>query len=123
MTIEFVHPTGDRRVDAAALRANPAPTSLVLVEPYDLTWYIEPFGATRQYKTNFRLAGGGWCQFSVTDPVYQRLVPLADGSRPRNAVGIADDSDPFFLVSLSEPFDQTDRCYKLVAGVLEIPSA
>lgn len=115
--------SGDRRVSAAALRANPAPTSLVLVEPSELTWYIEPFGGSRQYKTNFRLEGGGWCEFSVTDPpVYERMVPLANGSHARDAVGIDDSSDLFFLVSLSEPYDQTDRCYKLIAGVLEVPA-
>jgi Dual OB-containing domain len=115
---------GDRRVAAAALRANPAPSSLVLVEPSDLTWYIEHFGNGRQYKTNFLIPGGGWCQFSVTDPpIHERLVPLADGSHARGVVGIADDSDLFLLVSLSEPFEKTDDCYKLVAGTLEVPAA
>jgi hypothetical protein len=114
---------GDRRVDAAALRASPAPTSLALVEPSDLTWYIEPFMGSRQYKTNFRVAGGDWCQFSVTDPpIHERLVPLPDGSHLRNAVGIDDGSDLFLLVSLSEPYDQTGNCYKLIAGVLEVPN-
>ncbi len=114
---------GDRRVSAAALRANPAPTSLVLAEPSDLTWYLEHFMNSRQYKANFRVPGGGWCQFSITDPpIHAQLVPLPDGSHPRNTVGIADDSDLFLLVSLSEPFEQTDNCYKLVAGTLEVPT-
>jgi hypothetical protein len=75
------------------------------------------------HKTNFRIRGGGWCQFSVTDPrVYEQLVPLDDGSHPRNTVGIADDADLFLLVSLSEPFEQTGNCYKLVAGTLDVPT-
>lgn len=114
--------SGDRRVDAAALRASPAPSSLALVRPDDARWRLEQFGAGRQYKTTFRLAGrNAWYEFSVTDPpIYERLVPLADGSHERNVVGIADESEVFYLVSLAEPFADNDRCFKLVAGVIEI---
>jgi hypothetical protein len=116
--------SGDRRVEAATLRANPASSSLVLVRPDDARWRLEQFGTGRQYKTTFRLAGrNAWYEFSVTDPpIYERLVPLPDGSHDRDIVGIADDSDVFYLVSLGEPFDNVDRCFKLVAGVLEIPA-
>jgi len=57
----------------------------------------------------------------VTDPpIFEQLRPLDDGMHARNVVGIADDSEVFYLVSLGEPFN--DRCFKLVAGVLEIPA-
>lgn len=113
---------GDRRVEAEPLRNNPATSSLVLVKPTDAHWRIEPFGNGRQYKTTFRLDGrDGLYEFSVTDPpIRSRLQALADGSHPRGAVGIADDSEVFYLVSLGEPFDGVDRCFKLVAGVLEV---
>ena len=111
----------DRRVSGAALRAHPAPSSLVLVEPSSLTWRIEtpPWGPQR--KANFRLEGQAWYDFSVTDiAIYERLRHLSDGGYPRSTVGIADDSDVFLTVSLTEPYDN-DRCYKLVAAVIEIP--
>ena len=41
---------------------------------------------------------------------------------PFLTVGISDDSDLFLLVSLSEPYEQTENCYKLVAGTLEVPA-
>ena len=114
--------SGDRRVEAAALRANPATSSLVLVRPDNARWRLEQFQGDRQYKTTFRLAGrNGWYEFSVTDPpIFEQLAPLPDGTHDRNVVGIADDSELFYLVSLGEPFANVDRCFKLVAGVLEI---
>jgi hypothetical protein len=116
--------SGDRRVDAAWLRANPASSSLVLVRPEDAQWRLERFRGDRQYKTTFQLAGrSASYEFSVTDPpIYEQLRPLPDGSHPLNVVGIYDDSEVFYIVSLGEPFDNVDRCFKLVAGVIEIPA-
>jgi hypothetical protein len=116
--------SGDRRVEAAALRANPATSSLVLVRPQNARWRLEHFRGDRQYKTTFRLAGrNAWYEFSVTDPpIFEQLEPLADGTHDRSVVGIPDDSEIFYLVSLGEPFGNVDRCFKLVAGVLEIPA-
>jgi len=116
---------GDRRVEAAPLRDNPATSSLVLVNPTDARWRIEPFGGSRQYKTTFRLDGRiAYYEFSVTDPpIRSRLQELADGSHPLSAVSIADDAEVFYLVSLGEPFNGVDRCFKLVAGVLEVAAA
>lgn len=113
---------GDRRVEGAALRANPAASSLLLVDPSELKWRIEtaPWGE-RQRKADFRIGGGGWYDFPVTDiPIYERLRQLADGEYRRDTAGIDEDSDVFLTVSLSEPYDN-DRCYKLVAAVLEVP--
>lgn len=112
----------DRRVDGAALRAAPAESSLVLVEPRSLSWRIEtpPWG--RQRKADFQLENGGWYDFQVTDiQIYDRLRNLDDGNYPRNTVGIADDSAVFLTVSLTEPYAENDRCYKLVAAVAEVP--
>lgn len=116
--------SGDRRVEAAPLRENPATSSVVLVRPNDARWRLEPFGSGRQFKTTFRLDGrNAWYEFSVTDPpTHAQLEPLEDGTHDRNVVGVADDSELFYLVSLGEPFDNVDRCFKLVAGVLEIPA-
>src|SRR6266511_713858 len=108
---------GDRRVQAAALRANPAPSSLVLVEPSSLSWRVEtaPWGE-RQRKADFRIGGGGWYDWSVTDiPVYEQLRGLDDGNYPRDTVGIDEDSDVFLTISLSEAYQENDACYKLVA--------
>jgi len=49
--------SGDRRVDAAGLRASPATSSLVLLRPENAQWRLERFRGDRQYKTTFRLDG------------------------------------------------------------------
>lgn len=113
--------SSNRRVQAAALRANPAPSSLVLVEPSSLTWRVEtaPWG-DRQRKADFQIGDGTVYDWSVTDiPVYEQLRELDDGNYPRDTAGIDDDSDVFLTISLGEPYDQNDSCYKLVAAVLE----
>jgi hypothetical protein len=117
--------SSDRRVEGAALRASPAASSLVLVEPSSLAWRIEmaPWGE-RQRKADFRVDGGGWYDFAVTDiPVFERLRELDDGNYPRRTVGIADGSDVFLTVSLAEPYEGNDRCYKLAAAVIEVPAS
>jgi hypothetical protein len=114
--------SNDRRVQAAVLRANAAPSSLLLVHPSSLTWRVEtaPWG-DRQRKADFRIGGGGWYDWSVTDiPVYEQLRELDDGNYPRDTVGIDDDSDVLLTISLAEPYQENDACYKLVAAVLEV---
>jgi hypothetical protein len=116
--------SSDRRVEGAALRAHAAASSLVLVEPSTLAWRIEtaPWGE-RQRKADFQVGGGGWYDFAVTDiAIFERLRELDDGNYPRDAVGIADESDVFVTVSLAEPYEENDRCYKLAAAILEIPA-
>jgi len=114
----------DRRVEGAALRADPAASSLVLVEPSTLTWRIEtpPWG--KQHKADFGVDGqDGIYDFPVTDiPIFAQLQPLDDGNYSRSQVGIEDTSDVFLTVSLAEPYAENDRCYKLVAAVVEVPS-
>jgi hypothetical protein len=67
--------------------------------------------------------GPGMYDFTVTDiPVLAQLQPLANGSYPRNQVGIDDASEVFLTVSLAEPYERNDCCYKLVAAIVEVPS-
>jgi hypothetical protein len=113
----------DRRVEGAKLRASPAASSLALVEPSALTWRVETAPWGRQRKADFSVDGRGTYDFAVTDiPVFAQLEPLADGNYPRSRVGIDDASDVFLTVSLAEPYELNDRCYKLAAAVVEVPS-
>ena len=114
----------DRRIARAVLEENPIDASLTLVRPTALNWHIEraPWNNARQEKANFQLDGRGWYDFHVTDPpIEARLEALAEGGHPRSAVGIDDESDVLLTLSLGEPYDFNDQCYKLVAAVLELP--
>lgn len=114
----------DRRVSGAALRAKPASSSLVLVEPTALSWRIEtaPWGA-QQHKADFSVDGTSGYDFAVTDiPILGRLEQLNNGHYPRDAVGVEDDSDVFLTISLAEPYSKNDQCYKLAAAIVEVPA-
>jgi Dual OB-containing domain len=78
-------------------------------------------GASASARPTSASAAGGWYDFPLTDiRIYERLRQLADGEYARDTVGIDEDSDVFLTVSPSEPYDN-DRCYKLVAAVLDVP--
>jgi hypothetical protein len=113
-----------RKIARAALEQTPIDASLTLVRPSTLNWRIErtPWGS-RQQKASFELADCGWFDLHVTDPpIEAQLASLTEGSHPRDAVGINEDSDVLLTLSLSEPYATNNDCYKLVAAVLELPS-
>lgn len=117
---DWMFDDGDRRVDEAGLKASPAPSSLALARPADIGGRLEAFMGGRQIKTTFHLPDRGRrYEFNVTDPeMHGRLSALNNGSHDRRAVGLQADSDVFYLVSLGEPYN--GKCFKLVAGVIEI---
>ena len=113
-----------RTIAGAALEQNPIDASLTLVRPTQLHWRIErsPWG-TRQQKANFQLQSGAWFDLHVTDPpIEQAMHALPEGGHARGAVGIADDADVLLTLSLSEPYERNNDCYKLVAAVLPLPA-
>jgi hypothetical protein len=115
----------DRKIAGDFLRQHPIDASLTLVEPNDLRWRIEtvPWGRGRQEKAYFSL-GGGHYDLQVTDPpIEAQLHELAVGTHARTAVGLEDDDDVYLTLSLTEPYEYNDDCYKLVAAVISLPRA
>ncbi len=114
---------GDKR-DYAALCRKPAAASLALIVPENLTWCIKTgVRGNRQTKAQFTLTHTPYC-LSVTDPVWaQRLAHLPNGLYPREAAFVGRDEQILFTISLSEPLEWNNHCYKLVAGVIVLPSA
>jgi hypothetical protein len=114
----------DRKIPRAALEADPIEASLTLVRPQRLSWRIEraPWGA-RQEKASFQLDGGRWFDLHVTDPpIEEALGRLPEGAHTRSAVGVDDNADVLLTLSLSEPYQRNNDCYKLVASVLQLPA-
>lgn len=112
---------GDR-IAADVCRAEPLQESLVLVAPDRVEWQItKNMRGNRQVRVHFRHAGA-WFNLGVTDRAFnERVAKLSEGTHPRSAAGIPD-GDPLWLtISLSEPFDVDDRCYKVAAAVVELP--
>ncbi len=113
--------TGDR-INADVCRSRPRGESLVLIDPDELQWEIKTsLRGNRQLRARFRHAASAY-NLVVTDIAWrERLRHLPVGVHPRSAAGIDDDEPLWLTVSLSEPADFDDCCYKLVAAVIGAP--
>ena len=82
----------------------------------------EIIGSKKRARAVFYL-GPNTFNLSVTDPPFeQRLKCFPAGVYTPASLGIPDENRLFFCLSLGEPFDD-GNCYKLVAGVLLLPSS
>jgi hypothetical protein len=112
----------NRKIAAAALRENAIDASLTLVRPDTLQWQIEQLPWGRKQKACFTADGFGQYDFQVTDlPIEAALRGLVLGVHGRDAVGIDNNADVYLTLSLTEPYDRDDDCYKLVAAVIALP--
>jgi hypothetical protein len=112
----------NRKLAGSYLREHPIGASLTLAKPSQLQWRIEepPWGG-RQEKALFTTDGPGQYDFHVTDfPIEEALHGLELGTHPRDAVGIDDDAQVYLTISLGEPYNMNDDCYKLAAAVIDI---
>jgi len=109
------------RICAASFAVKPAAASLALVMPAEVRWLFETVGSKQRARVGFRL-GKCFYNLSVTDPpVEEKLKSLAVGAHSSEEIGLKGER-LLFCVSLGETF--TDgNCYKLVAGVAEMPEA
>lgn len=112
----------NRKLAGDYLREHPIAASLTLSKPGELQWHIEtpPWGG-RQQKALFTLDAPGQYDFSVTDFAIEdvlRTLPL--GVHTRDAVGIGDDAEVYLTISLGEPYNLNDDCYKLAAAVIAV---
>jgi hypothetical protein len=114
----------NRKIAGDYLQANPIAASLTLAKPDELQWRIEepPWGG-RQEKAFFSANGRGLYDFHVTDfPIEDALHGLDFGAHPRAAVGIDDRAEVYLTISLGEPYNLNNDCYKLAAAVIALPS-
>jgi hypothetical protein len=95
---------------------------LTLAKPAELQWRIEepPWGG-RQEKALFTTDAPCQYDFHVTDlTIEEALHSLGLGVHPRDAIGIDDDADVYLTISLGEPHNRNDDCYKLAAAVIPV---
>ena len=118
---ELLFGSASDRIFAAGFAVKPAAASLALVVPTEVRWLFETIGSKQRVRAKFRL---GRCLYnlSVTDPpVEEKLKSLANGVHRSQEIGLRDER-LLFCISLGEMF--TDgNCYKLVAGVVEMPQS
>jgi len=101
----------------------PAQSSLGLICPDDLWWWIREEKGKRKNRAVFRLGHVGRIHFDlpVTDPAWlDKLNLMPAGIYPHALFFGGTAPKTFLTMSLSEPFDGFH--YKLVAGVVPLPA-
>jgi Dual OB-containing domain len=95
--------------------------SLLIIEPEELQWRVETgFYGGQRVRAQFQLGGQPY-ELTVTDP--QFLASFGDQPLGVYGVTIGDirEGDRIWLtISLTEPFERTGDCYKLVAAVIAV---
>ena len=113
----------DRRIHVRSFDANPARSSLALVEPSQLQWSVERSSYnSRQPRACFRLQGARY-NLPVTDPHFVRILSQLDcGRHEVAACGLRQDQRVLLVIGLSEVFPPEEGyyCYKIVVGILPI---
>jgi hypothetical protein len=110
--------TGDR-IPSATFAANPPASSLALIRPSHVRWLFETIGSKQRVRALFCLSGSSY-NLSLTDPILEeQLKSLPNGVHASSSIDLHDEQLAF-CVSLGEAFSD-GNCYKLVAGVMELP--
>ncbi|MFM2063544.1 MAG: hypothetical protein RLZZ507_3215 [Cyanobacteriota bacterium] len=114
----------ERKVNYEDLKKSPAQSSLALVKPRQLQWYIKTEQNEKKFRANFWLNGNKY-DLPITDYVWKsKLDDLEDGLYScEEVIEILElknfEPDKFTLtISLGEPFD--GFCYKLIAAVINV---
>jgi len=101
-------------------QVNVMPASLAIIEPSNVSWYIDYYGDTRKTHALFKLYGVSY-NLRITDPHWElRLGGLGVGTHSRDAGKIGENDKLLFTISLGIPFG--GKCYKLVAGIIHLPN-
>jgi hypothetical protein len=109
------------RIAAVRFESTAAATSLGLLEPDDLWWWIREELGKRRYRANFRLGRDGRIRYDlpVTDPAWlDQLNLLPAGIHPHSTLCGNRHTCTFLTASLSEPYEGFH--YKLIAGVITL---
>jgi len=112
-----------RSVPQSVFRGRPARESLLLVQPSDIRWRTEfnTYQLRNMPRVRFQLGSVPY-DLPLTDPAFAGPLQRRDEGEYRSSeMGIRQDADILFTISLSEPYDGV--CYKLIAGVAVVPGA
>jgi len=108
---------------ATAFTDAPAPASLTLVRKRatEISWErTVNTGQNPRVVAHFSLSNQPYALI-VTDPLIEsRMYSWKQATYQSSALGFGDESDILLTVSMAEPFQLNNRCYKLVAGVAAI---
>jgi hypothetical protein len=112
------------RVYYRKLENSPVPSSIELIKPDDLWWWIRDEFGKRRNRALFRVGRANRFRYdlAVTDPAWlNQLHLLNPGIYPNALLSPDKPCKTLLTVSLSEPFEGFH--YKLVAGVITLPES
>lgn len=109
---------GDR-IASSTFASHPPTASLALIRPTNVRWLFETIGSKQRVRALFCYGASNY-NLSLTDPpVEEQMKSLPNGLHFSSSIDLHDERLAF-CISLGEAF--TDgNCYKLVAGVIELP--
>lgn len=113
----------EHRVSERQFERRAARESLVLVQPGEIAWHLEPDpqDGRNPARVKFQL-GHVEYDLPLTDPEFRRLLSgLSPGTHSTRELRIPQGRKLLLTISLTEPFN--GFCYKLVAGVVVVPQA
>jgi hypothetical protein len=102
--------------------STPVQSSIALIKPDDLWWWIRDESGKRKNRALFRTGSASRVRYdlAVTDPVWlDQLHLLSPGIYPNSLLAGGRPCKTLLTVSLSEPFEGFH--YKIVAGVITLP--
>lgn len=115
---DWIFGTIGDRISSATFAPNPPASSLALVRPTNVRWFFETIGSKHRTRAVFGFDRSNY-NFSLTDPpLEEQFKRLPNGLHPSSSVDLRDER-LLFCLSLGEPFSD-GKCYKLVAGVIEL---
>jgi len=109
------------RLYASSVSKRGLQTSLAIVRPEDLWWWIREVNGHRKYRALFRQDRVRY-EFALTDPAWiAQLSLFPDGIHKHESFFPEGPPETLLTISLSEEFERFH--YKLVAGVIVKPSS
>lgn len=101
-------------------------SSLALILPRALSFSVVDKSSWGKKKPKvrvvFQLAAAHY-SLSLTDPVWEeKIASLSFGTHTASAAGINQNQEALLCVSLGEPFEKDQRCYKLISGIILLPA-
>ncbi len=111
------------RVAYRIFEKTPARESLVLAKPAHPRWTVKRTPSwKKQLRVSFGLGSVTYDLAVLTDiPYDDMLKELELGEYASAQIGIRDENNLYFTISLGEPLDN-GYCFKLVAAVLQLPN-
>ena len=116
----------ERKVSHAEIQSRPPDSSLALVRPVNLAWHATPrprYPDEKRIEGSFEISGAPY-QLVLTDPIWeQRLSGIPMHCHVKHGDRATIQTEILLTLSLGEREPNWGNHHKLIAGVVEVPTA